>query len=291
MRFDYLEPQTFEEAVSLLGKHNGKAKVIAGGTDLINQIRLRTTRPEYVIDIGFIPDLDYTSYDKDGRLAIGAMTTIRTLETSSDIQKNHPVISQAAGELGSMAIRNVGTIGGNLSNAAPSAETAPALIGLGASVKIFGPDGEREVFLDDFFIGPGKTILRRGEIMREIRVPPMAVDARGVYLKHSIKGTADLAVIGVAAIGKMDSNQLGDIRIVLGAVAPTPIRAMKAEEILKGKYVDGQLIEKAARTAAEESSPITDVRATADYRKEMIAVFTRYALNTILDHKITTSLN
>ncbi|MBW1799917.1 MAG: xanthine dehydrogenase family protein subunit M [Deltaproteobacteria bacterium] len=282
MGFEYLEPRTIEEAVALLSRHNGKAKVIAGGTDLMNQVRLKAIKPEYLVDIGRIPGLDDIRYDEKGRLSIGARTPIRAIERSPEILKNHPVIAQAAGALGSMAIRNVGTVGGNLCNAAPSADTAPALIGLGASVKIFGPEGKREVFLEDFFTGSGTTILRRGELLAEIRVPPMSRGMKGVYLKHSIKGTADLAVVGVAAIATPEGNQCKDMNIILGAVAPTPMRARKSEAAIKGREIDSSLIDAVARMAAEESRPIRDVRASAEYRKEMVKVFTGYALKSVL---------
>jgi carbon-monoxide dehydrogenase medium subunit len=282
MRFEYLEPHSVEEAVSLLVEHDGKAEIIAGGTDLINKIRLKLTRPEYVVDIGNVPGLDYIRSDAEGGLSIGALTAIRALEKSNELQKNHPMISQATGLLGSAAIRNVGTVGGNLCNAAPSAETAPPLIASGAKLKILGPDGERTVALEDFFTGPGQTVLETAEVMVEIRVPPMPPHTRGVYLKHAIRGMADLAVSGVAAIATMDGEICKDAKIVLGAVAPTPMRAKKAEAMIMGEKVDDSLIEKAARTASDESRPTTDVRASAEYRKEMVKVFTRYALKRVI---------
>jgi carbon-monoxide dehydrogenase medium subunit len=284
MRFNYLEPRTIEEAVSLLIRCQGMAKVIAGGTDLLNQIRLKMIKPEYLVDIGYIPDLDYIKYDSEGWLSIGTLATIRSLEMSAEIQQRHPVISQAASLLGSMAIRNVGTIGGNLCHASPSAETAPALIGLEARVKVVGSDGERTVPLENFFTGPGQTVLQRGELMVEIQVPPMPAGTKGVYLKHSTRGTVNPAIVGVAAIVAMDGKRCKEIKLVLGAVAPTPIRAKKAEEILRGEEIDDTLIEKAAQAASDESSPITDVRASADYRKEMVKVFTRYALRNGITH-------
>jgi carbon-monoxide dehydrogenase medium subunit len=177
-----------------------------------------------------------------------------------------------------MAIRNVGTIGGNLCHASPSAETAPSLIGLGASVKLMGPDGERTVALEKFFTGPGQTVLQTGEMMVDIQVPPMPLESKGIYLKHTTRGTVNPAIVGVAAIVTMDRKRCKEIKLVLGAVAPTPTRVKKAEEILRGEEIDEPLIEKAAQAASDESSPISDVRASADYRKEMVKVFTRYAL-------------
>lgn len=278
MRFQYLEPTSIEEAISILSEYDGKAKIIAGGTDLLVQIRNKTIRPEYLVDISRIPKLDYK--EENGGLRIGALTTIRALEKSAELHQRYPVISQAAGQLGSVAIRNMGTLGGNLCNAAPSAETAPALIGLSARAKIVSPDGERVVPLENFFVGPGETVLKKGELLVEIQVPPMLPDTKAVYLKHAIRGTIDLAIVGVAAIVTLEpgSNICKDVKLVLGAVAPTPMRARQAEEIIRGKKIDDALIDKCAQVASDESRPITDVRASQWYRKEMVKVLTRRAI-------------
>ncbi len=282
MRFNYLEPASIKKAVSLLGKYDGKAKVIAGGTDLLVQIQNKAIKPEYVVDIGYIPGLQYIDYDEKHGLKIGAMTTIRAIEKSDKLYQIYPVISQAAGLLGSMAIRNVATIGGNLCNAAPSADTAPALIGLSARAKITGSSGERIVPLEEFFTGPGETVLKTGELLVEIQVPVPPTETKGVYLKHS-RSAVDLATVGVAVIMALKPGGVcQDVKIVLGAVAPTPMRTKKAEEILRGKRVTRALNEKAAQAAAEEAQPITDVRASAEYRKEMIRVLTRRAIEQVI---------
>lgn len=278
MRFNYLEPATIEEAVSLLGKYDGKAKVVAGGTDLVVQIREKLIAPEYVVDIGYISGLDRIDYDETQGLRIGALATIRAIEKSSKICQVYPAIAQSAGLLGSVAIRNVATIGGNLCNAAPSADTAPALIGLSAKGKIIGPDDEKIVSLEEFFTGPGCIVCEPGELLVEIRVPVPPPGTRGVYLKHG-RSAIDLATVGVAVIMTMEPGAVcRDVKIVLGAVAPTPMRARKAEEVLRGKKVDPALIEKSAQAAADEARPITDVRASAEYRKEMVKVYTRRAI-------------
>ena len=278
MRFNYLEPATIEEAVSLLGKYDGKAKVVAGGTDLVVQIREKLISPEYVVDIGYISGLDRIDYDETQGLRIGALATIRAIEKSSKICQVYPAIAQSAGLLGSVAIRNVATIGGNLCNAAPSADTAPALIGLSAKGKIIGPDGEKIVSLEEFFTGPGCIVCEPGELLVEIQVPVPSPGTRGVYLKHG-RSAIDLATVGVAVIMTMEPGAVcRDVKIVLGAVAPTPMRARKAEEVLRGKKVEPALIEKSAQAAADEARPITDVRASAEYRKEMVKVYTRRAI-------------
>jgi len=282
MRFKYLEPATIKEAVSLLSKYDGKAKAIAGGTDLLVQIRGKTIKPEYVVDIGYIPGLDYINYDEKQGLSIGALATIRAIEKSDKLCRIYPVISQAAGLLGSVAIRNVATIGGNLCNAAPSADTAPPLIGLSARARIIGPGGERLVSLEDFFTGPGETVLKAGELLLEIQVPVPPPGTKGVYLKHG-RSAVDLATVGVAVVMALESGGVcRDVKIVLGAVAPTPMRAKKAEGVLRGKKVEPALVEEAAQVASGEAQPITDVRASAEYRREMVKVFTRRAIGQIM---------
>lgn len=281
MRFEYLEPASIEEAVSLLGRYDDEARVIAGGTDLLVQIKDKSVRPEYVVDIGYIAGLDYISYDEKQGLRIGALSTIRALEKSNKISQTYPVISQAAGLLGSVAIRNVATIGGNLCNAAPSADTAPALIGLSARANIVGTGGGRVVPLEEFFTGPSETVIKRGELLVEVQVPVPPPETKGVYLKLS-RTAVDLATVGVAVIVTLgNGGTCKDIKIVLGAVAPTPMRAKRAEEILRGKRVDEALIEEASRVASGEAQPITDVRASAEYRREMVKVLTRRALKQI----------
>jgi aerobic carbon-monoxide dehydrogenase medium subunit len=285
MRFEYLEPKTIEEAVSFLAGYDGKARVIAGGTDLMVQMREGRVSPEFVVDIGGIEGLDYIHYDEKQGLTIGALTPIRSLEVSPVLRQRLPILSQAAGQLGSVAIRNVGTIGGNLCNAAPSAETAPSLIALRAIARIVGPGGERKVPLEGFFTGPGTTTLGTGEMLVEIQVPLQPPHTRGIYLKHGTRGTIDLAMVGVAAVIPFEADGLtcGDVRIALGAVAPTPIRARSAEAILKGKKLDEGLIDRSAKAAVGESRCISDVRASAEYRREMVEVFTRRALKGLMD--------
>ena len=262
--------------LSLLSKYGSKGKIIAGGTDLLVQIREKGIKPDYVIDISYIPRLDYLIYDDGQGLLVGALTSITAIEKSAEVRRRHPLISYAASQLGSVAIRNMGTIGGNLCNASPSAEMAPALIALSARAKIVGPDEERVIPLENFFTGVGITVLKQEELLLEIQVPPPLPKTTGVYLKHSLRGTIDLAIVNVAVVLTLETEHeiCKDVKIVLGAVAPTPIRANKAEEIIKGSKVDEDSIREAAMTAAEEAKPITDIRSTAEYRKEMVKVLT-----------------
>lgn len=282
LRFEYLEPRSVQEAIALLSRHGCAAKLIAGGTDLLNEIRSKKIAPENIVDIGAIPGLDSLTYDDRGTLSIGALTTLRAVESSAQVRKHHTVISKAAGQIGSIAIRNVGTIGGNLCHASPAADTAPCLLALGAKVKIAGPAGEKTVALDDFFAGPGRTVLAHDEMLVEIEVPAMPPQAKAVYLKHAIRGAADLSIVGVAVMASLEDGCCRNVKIALGAVAPTPMRARSAEGVLEEKILSDALIENTARAASEECRPITDVRASADYRREMVKVLTQWAIKRVI---------
>jgi len=278
-KFDYLKATTVEEACSLLSQYKDKAKLIAGGTDLLVSMRRQRITPLYVVNIKTIPNLDYINYDGDG-LRIGALAVLNDVESSPLVRHRFPVISYSAHQIGTPQIRNVATMVGNLCNAAPSADMAPSLIGLGAKAKLKGPEGQRVVALEEFFTGPGETTLQTGEMLIEIQVPNPPTNTQGAYLKLPARTAIGLAVVGTAAVVTLDSKDTSivDIKIVLGAVAPTPIRAHKAENILKGKAIEDKLIEEAAQVAAEEAKPISDVRGTASYRKEMVKVLTNRAI-------------
>jgi CO/xanthine dehydrogenase FAD-binding subunit len=283
--FQYLDSANTSEAILLLAKYKEEAKVIAGGTDLVVQMRKRAVRPKYIVDINGIPGLDYIRYDAKEGLTIGALTTIRALEKSAELWQRYPLISLAASKLGSVAIRNVATVGGNLCNAMPIADTAQALLALSAKAKIIGPEGERIIPLEDFFIGLGKNSLRTGELLVEIQVPVPLPNTRGLYLKHLTRGSVDLAIVNVAVVITFEPEDkvCKDIKIVLGSVASTPIRARKAEEIMRGKRVNETLISRTAEAASEEAHPRPgSIRASVEYKKEMIKVFTGHLIKEIV---------
>lgn len=284
MRFEYLEPASLEEAITLLEHYDGRAKVIAGGTDLVVQMRKGEIKPQYIINIARLPGLDYISFsDKEG-LKLGALTTIRALEDSQELQQSYPAIPLMASQMATPGVRSMATLGGNLGNAAPSADTAPILIGLSAQAKIVGPEGERTVQLENFYTGPGSTCLGKGELLREIQMPVPPPHTGAVYLKHGARGAADLAIVGVATVITLEpkGEVCREAKVVLAAVAPTPIRAFQAEAILRGKKIDEKIIEASAQAASGEARPITDVRAPASYRREMVKVFTRRAIRQAL---------
>ena len=276
-KIEYFTPKTIQEACSLVLQYKGEAKIIAGGTDLVVEMKREEVLPKYIINIGGI-GLDYITYDDRDGLRIGALATIRSIEVSPLVRERFNILSQAASKLGTWQIRNRGTIAGNLVTAAPSAEMAPALIVLGAKIKIMGADGENIVPVENFFTGPGQTVLQSDEILTEIQVPNLLPRSGGVYLKQTIRRSLDLAIVGVGVIITMDDDVLSNVKIALGAVAPTPIRAKKAEGILDGQRLNDDLLEKASLTASDESSPIDDVRSSADYRRRIVKVLVGRAI-------------
>jgi aerobic carbon-monoxide dehydrogenase medium subunit len=282
MHFQYLEPRTLKQASAFLEKYGNQASLVAGGTDLMVKMKRKILNPDYVIDLEGIPNLDSIKYSPKSGLTIGALTKISTLEYSPLLKKYYPVLSYAAGQIGSIAIRNLATLGGNVCNAAPSADTVPALICLQASARTRARESERIIPLECFFLGPGLTCLEKGEILVEIALPPPQPDTRAVYIKHSPRGAMDLAVVGVAVAAVMEGRTVKDIRLALGAVAPTPMRARQAEDAIRGQVLTESLIKRVAAIAAGESSCITDVRGSSGYRQEMVEVFTRRALKTLI---------
>jgi len=277
-RFEYFEPATLGEASALLARYQGRAQPLAGGTDLLVELKEQLRRADCVVNIKKIPGIGGLTFDAREGLRIGALVTAREIEVSPVAIQHYPSLVQAARELGSIQVRNRATIVGNVCRASPSADTLPPLIADGAQVVIHGGGGDRLVALEDFFTGPGKTVLKPEELVTEIRVPAPAPRTGKVYIKHGRRKAMELATVGIAV-----SLSDREVRIVLGAVAPTPIRARRAEALLRGKTLSDELIKKAAEAAAGESAPISNVRASAAYRREMVAVLTRRALHRAWD--------
>ena len=279
-RFEYMQPKTIDEALSLLAKYKGGAKPIAGGTDLLTKMKRREIETSrYIIDLKGLPDLDYIKYDESKGLSIGALTTIHAVEASPIIQQKFSVLAQAASTMASTQVRNRGTVAGNICNALPSADSAPALLTLEARLTLMSKGDERTVSIENFFTGPNTTVLTDTELLAEIHIPHLPSNSRGVYLKLTPRRSMDLAIVGVAVVVIPEDEVCKDIRIALGAVAPTPIRAKRAEDTIRGQQCTEALIERSANTAAEESSCIGDHRASAQYRMEMIKVLVMRAIN------------
>jgi aerobic carbon-monoxide dehydrogenase medium subunit len=275
---DYFEPKTVSEAVSLLAKYGAEAKVIAGGTDMLVDMKYKE-EPGCLVNIKKIPGLG-AIHENGGSLSIGALTTIRDLETSALVREKLPVLWESSHQFASLQIRNTATIGGNICRASPSGETLAPLLVLGAKGKCAFSDGEKTEPFVSFFQGPGKSVLGTKGLLTEIDVPYPAAGSRGVYLKHAVRGAMDIAMVGVAVLVTPDAvkNNAQDVRIGLGAVAPTPIRAAKAEALLRGKPLSAALIKEAAAMTAAESSPISDQRSSAENRRWIVEALTRRGL-------------
>lgn len=281
-RFEYLEPTTLNECAQMLAEHKGKARLLAGGTDLIIQMEQHKRKPEVVIYAMRIPELSGVRAEADGSVRIGATTTLREIETSPVIREKFPVLSYAASTVGSVQIRNLATVGGNVCNASPAGDTLPALLVLGAQARIKSVNGERTILLEEVFTGPGQTCLAPEEFLVELIIPADAASLSAIYYKQCVRQAMDIAVVGVGISVKRSNGTCDDVRIALGAVAPVPLRAKAAEDVVRGRKVDGKLIQQAAEKARAESSPIDDVRGSAAFRKEMVLRLVRRGLNNLL---------
>ncbi len=278
--FEMYQPSSLQEASRLLREKGPGGRFLAGGTDLVIAMKEKGLVPKYIVDLKRLPGLSGVRENSDGSIVIGALTTMREIETNPLLSRKYPFLSQSAAEVGSIQIRNRATIGGNMSNATPSADVAPSLIALQATTKLVGATGERTVALDEFFRGPGQTIMNPDEILAEITIPKTSPRLVGEYIKFSPREMMDLAYVGVAvAYATSEKEKKCDgVRIVLGAVAPTPIRAKRAEALLEGQILSEELAEKVGAIAAEEAKPISDVRSSADYRRAMVGAMTKRAL-------------
>ena len=276
--FDYVVPTSLAEAVEVLGRHGERARALAGGTDLFLRMERGGWAPEVVVDLKGVPGLAGIRYDAERGLAVGALALHADVAAHPVVVGNYSVLAQGAGWVGGPQMRNRGTVRGNLCNASPAADTAAPLIALGARVRLVGARGERTLPLEDFFTGPGKTVLAPGEILAEILVPPPPPRTGGDYQRRT-RTAMDIAVVGAAAVVTLDGGSgCGEVRVALGSVAPTPLRGRAAEAALRGRDLTPQRIAEAARAAAAEASPIDDVRASAAYRRAMVEVLARRAL-------------
>lgn len=277
--FSYFEPTSIKEASEILSQKNGEAYPLAGGTDLLVRMKRGVIRPAVLVNLKRIRDLNGIQSEKDGGMRIGALTTIADIENSTDVQKNHPVLTQAAGVLGAQPLRNLATIGGNIGRASPASDMAPSLMVLQARVSTEGPSGPGEREVDRIFAGPGATTLSDGEIMTSFFFPAMAPATGAAYLKMGRRsGGGDCALVGVAALLTLGSGEASAVRIAMSSVGPTTLRAKKAEEVILSGMLTEERMRQAARVAAEEAAPITDMRCSASYRKEIIKVLTYRAL-------------
>jgi carbon-monoxide dehydrogenase medium subunit len=280
-RFELALPRDVDEAVRVLSEHGSDAKLLAGGTDLLPQLKNGLLKPACVVDLSGVARVRKLDADAGG-LRIGAAVSARTLERDATTRKVYTSLAESGALVGSVQVRNLATLGGNLCNAAPSADMAPPLLALGAEAVIAGPKGERRVPLTDFFTGVRRTVLAADEILLEIVVPAPGPRSGGHYLRHTPRRELDIAVVGVASQLTLFDGVCAKARIALAAVAPVPLHARAAEQALEGKPVTPDAIERAAELAVGAAKPISDQRGSADYRRHLIRVLTRRTLRTAL---------
>lgn len=286
---EYHRPAKLEQALKLLSELKEGCKIIAGGTDLIPAARrggmLSLGHIHHIIDISLIKELNHITKDDD-MIRIGATTVLWEIEMSPVVKEYAPILADAASQIGSLQIRNRGTIGGNLCNASPAADTAPPLLVLDAKADVRSIDRQRLVPLSEFFIGPGTTMLAPDEILAEVQIPILKAAVGSCFIKLGRRNAFTLSMISVATLVKVGNGIFDDVKIALGAVAATPIRASKAEERLIGGRVSKQVIDDGAKTVASEVKPISDVRASAEYRKDMSYILTKRAISLSLQYEV-----
>lgn len=285
-RFDYFAPLSLPEALAILAERP-EAAPLAGGTNILVQIKEGHRSETAVLSLRRLPELTLLTHQDDppGSLVIGAAVTMKRIAGDPWIQSHYPALATAAGLIGSVQTRNMATVGGNLCNASPSADTAPPLLVFDTQVVLAGAGGERDLPLAEFFIGPGVTALRPGELLKALVIPGTPARFGSAYVRHIPRAAMDISVVGVAAAVSLDPDQtIAEARIALGAVAPTPMRAGAAERLLNGRPVDGNLIAEAGSAAAAEAQPVDDVRASVAYRRHLVNVLTQDALRKAIEN-------
>jgi CO/xanthine dehydrogenase FAD-binding subunit len=283
--FDYCRPASPQEVTKLLQKREKAAKLFMGGTDVFVRMRDGVIAPKLLIDVKHLPGMTTITFGKRNGLSIGAGVDMNTLARHPAVGEYYPLLAEALTSVASYQLRTRATMGGNLCNASPAADTAPAALTLGALMVLFGRRGERCVPVDEFFLGPGKTVLKPAEFLLRIEIPPPPKGAVGHYIKLGRNAHGDLAIVGVAVLGYPDRKAESGyaFRIALASVAPMPIRVPRAEAILSAAPITSDVIESAAVAAMETAKPIDDVRSSADYRRAMVRNMTRRAVAKVWD--------
>lgn len=278
-RFAYLEPETLQEAFALLKEYGKRAKLLAGGTDLFVHMKMERSAPDAVINIQKIAQLKQINVEGN-QLRVGACATIKAVEENPNVKANYMALVESAASFSTTQIQTMGTIGGNLGNGSPASDSAPALIAFGADIQLASGTGTRTLPLANFFTGPGKTVLQPDELITAVLLPLPAENTGSAFLKIS-RVAADIAKASVAAVITLDPHDhhlVQDCRLAYGSVAPVPMRALAAEAQLRGREIDEDLILQVAEAAAQEVTPISDVRSTAQYRRDVVKAITIDAL-------------
>jgi carbon-monoxide dehydrogenase medium subunit len=275
--FDYGAPRSLDEAVALMAAHPG-ARPLAGGTDLLVQMRSGRKETDFVVDVKHVPEMNELSIDAARGLTLGASVPCYRIYRDTAVAQAYPSLAEVAALIGGTQIQGRASIGGNLCNAAPSADSIPLLIALGARCRITGPSGTREIAVEDFCTAPGRTVLADGELLVSILIPPPASDSGARYLRFIPRNEMDIAVAGAGVQVVLENGNFRSARIALASVAPTPLFVREAGEALAGKTVNASSLAEAAELASRAARPITDMRGTAEYRRHLCSVLTRRAL-------------
>lgn len=283
-RFEYSAPNSLEEALAVLRDRGDGVKLLAGGTDMLVQMKEAGLHPPSVVSIHNVPELKQLSFDDQSGLRIGAAVDMGTLASDETVRQRYTALAEGAGVLGSFQTRNMATIGGNICNAAPSADTSPPAVIFDAVAEIARAQGTRETLVEELWSGPGQTLLSNDEIVTAFRLPTPPPRTGSVYQRHTPRKIMDIAVVGVGIRLTLDeSGSIAEARIALGAVAPTVYRSTNAEEVLTGQAPSDGLFDRAADIAQDESRPISDVRGSADFRRYLVGVMTKRCLQIALD--------
>ena len=280
---DYQSPTSVREAVSLLNEAGERARPLAGGTDLLVQLRVGAYDLDSVVDVKDIPELNELTYDPDNGLTIGAATECYRIYGNSSVRSVYPGIVDAASIIGGTQIQGRASLGGNLCNAAPSADSVPAMIAYNGAARIAGPNGSREVPLEDFCVGVRRTVLKRGEMLVSLRFPTPDANSGANYIRFIPRNEMDIAVAGAGVSVTLDNGDISAARVTLASVAPTPLFVADAAEAIVGKPANEETASLAGRIASEAAKPITDMRGTIEYRKRLCEVLTRRALMTAIE--------
>ena len=281
--FEYARPGTIGEAVRLLSEHGEKACVLAGGTDILVQLRGGFRTAEWVIDVKEIPALDEIAWDEASGLTIGAAAPCYRIYENEDVKKHYPGLIDVASLIGGTQIQGRASLGGNLCNAAPSADAVPIMIALEASCRIAGPNGERTVAVEDFCTAPGKNVLAAGELLVSLHFPAPKANSGAHYLRFIPRNEMDIAVGGAGVSVVLDNGNFASARVALASVAPTPLFVKQAGDALAGQPVNDESIQRAADIAKQAAKPIDDMRGTVRYRKHLCEVLTRRALHVAVE--------
>jgi carbon-monoxide dehydrogenase medium subunit len=279
--FDYEAPESLNQAVALMAAHPG-ARPLAGGTDLLVQMRSGRKDTGYVMDVKRVPELNEIAYDPTRGLTLGAAVPCYRIYGSAPVARAYPSLAEVAALIGGTQIQGRASIGGNLCNAAPSADSVPLLIALGGRCRIAGPAGTREIAVEDFCTAPGRTALESGELLVSIHLPPPAPGSGARYLRFIPRNEMDIAVAGAGVQVVMENGNFRSVRIALASVAPTPLFVREAGDALAGRAVSAASLAEATELACRAARPITDMRGTADYRRHLCGVLTRRALESAI---------